>query len=711
MNILQILPSLDVGGVETGTVDLARYLVKQGHKAIVVSGGGRLVRDLDAIGARHYSLAVGKKSLFTIISMIGKLEEIIRKEDIDIVHARSRVPALIAYFACKMSNRELITTAHGYYKKHPLSESMGWGKMVIVASNIMAKHMIENFGVPHERIRLIPRGVDVSRFIFTDPARRRSKYFTIGMVSRITPLKGHADFIKAISLLRRKIPALKAIVVGSPGKIKYLEDLRLLVRRLGLGQVVEFIPATGDVPAVMSSLNVLVSATVTPEAFGRSIIEAQASGVPVVSTRVGGVVDIIDDAKTGLFCAIHDPIDMADKIFSIYKDKDLQSNLAAEARKKVDTYFKSDMMIERTLAVYEEALKKINILVIKTSATGDVILSVPSLRAIRQRFPDANIKVLVGLASREVLDRCPYINGLVVCDFKGKHRTLPGMWKLSSELQKDVFDIVIDLQNNRRSHILGFMSLASKRYGYGNKKLSFLLNNSIKDDAPYLDPIDHQMRILRLVGVKTIDKTLEMWPSDEDIKRSDRILEESWAGPKQGLVGINVRASSRWLSKNWPPSHIAQLCDRLAGEFNTRAVLTGTASDIEIGDLITRSTKSKPINAIGKTGINELAGLMKRFKVYLTPDSGPMHIAKAAGTPCVALFGPTDPKRHFLSGVGHTFITRQAEFKCAPCYKPNCQKKISCMKKITVDEVFDAIRPYLSQRVLKADELSEEGAA
>jgi len=711
MNILQILPSLDVGGVETGTVDLARYLVKNGHKAIVVSGGGRLVRELDAIGARHYSLPVGKKSFFTVISMIGKLEEIIRKEDIDIVHARSRVPALIAYFACKMSNRVLITTAHGYYKKHPLSESMGWGKRVIVASNIMAKHMADNFGVPHERIRLIARGVDVSRFKFTDPAERRFKYFTIGMVSRITPLKGHADFIKAVSLLRRKIPALKALVVGSPGKLKYLEDLRLLARRLGLDQVVEFVPATGDVPAVMNSLNVLVSATVTPEAFGRSIIEAQASGVPVVSTRVGGVVDIIDDGKTGFFCAIHDPKDMADKIFSIFKNKELSSHLAVEARKKVDAYFKSDMMMEKTVAVYEEALKKTNILVIKTSATGDVILSVPSLRAIRQRFPDADIKVLVGLASREVLDRCPYVNGLIVCDFKGKHRTFSGMWKLSSELRKDVFDIAIDLQNSRRSHILGFMSLASRRYGYSNKKFSFLLNNSIKDDAPYLDPVDHQMRILKLAGVKTIDKTLEMWPSDEDIKKMDRMLEESWAGPKQSLVGINVRASAKWISKNWPPSNMAQFCDRLAGEFNARVVLTGTSSDIEVGDLIARLTRSKPINAIGKTGINELAGLMKRFKVYITPDSGPMHVANAAGTPCVALFGPTDPKRHFLSGEGHVLITRQAEFKCAPCYKPNCQKKINCMKKITVDEVFDAVRPYLISRALKAGEFAEEGAA
>ena len=121
-------------------------------------------------------------------------------------------------------------------------------------------------------------------------------------------------------------------------------------------------------------------------------------------------------------------------------------------------------------------------------------------------------------------------------------------------------------------------------------------------------------------------------------------------------------------------------------------------------------TKSKPINVVGKTTINELAGLIKKFKVYITPDSAPMHIALAVSTPCVALFGPTDPRRHFLSGAGHTLITRQAEFKCAPCYKPNCQKRINCMKKITVQEVFDAVRPYLNHILSKTDDTVREGA-
>lgn len=696
MNILQILPALDVGGVETGTVDLARYLVANGHKAIVVSSGGRLVREIDRIGSRHYSLPVNKKSLFTMIKMVGCLRDIIRKEDIDIVHARSRVPALIAYFACRQTNRVFITTAHGYYSKHLLSSPMSWGKYVIVASNIMARHMHDNFGVPRDRISLIPRGVDLERFRPRDPAAREaSREFVIGMVSRITPLKGHADFIRAVSILNRQIPSLKALIVGSAPKEKYKEELELLIKGFGLSKTVEFIEATNDVPAVMGRLDCLVSATVTPEAFGRVIIEAQAVGVPVVATKVGGVVDIIEEGRTGLFCAPHDPKDMADRIMALYRDRPLGSRLAAEGRRSVEAGYNLDLMMKRTVALYERAFSTRNILVIKMSALGDVILAVPSLKAIRAGFPKANIKVLVGVQSREMLERCPYIDDKIVCDLKGAHRGARGLWRVAAELQKRCFDMVIDLQNNSKSHMLSFLSMSPLRYGYDNGKLSFFLNKKVKDDAPYLDPLEHQFRVLRLAGAKPVDKKLELWPSADDEAAIGKFLADNWVKPEQGLAGINIRASAKWTTKNWPGASIASLCDALARETLTRVVLTGTKDDLEFANNISRLAKSKPIIAAGKTGIGELACLIKRFRVFLTPDSAPMHIACAVGTPVVALFGPTDPERHVAPSGSCAVIRKNDEAGCGPCYSPTCMKNFKCMKAITVDEVYEAMRKYL----------------
>jgi lipopolysaccharide heptosyltransferase II len=695
MNILQILPSLDVGGVETGTIDLARYLVQNGHKAIVISSGGRLVKELDKIGARHYSLPVGKKSLFSVIRMVRKVSDIIRNEDIDIVHVRSRVPALIAYIACRITNRVFITTAHGYYNKHFLSKVMSWGRFVIVPSNMIAKHMISDFGVPYERTRFIPRGVDLSRFKFRDPGTYHPKGFTVGMISRITPLKGHSFFIRAVSLLRKDIPNLKVFIVGSAAKDKYMGDLEMLTKRLGLTKTVEFMSAREDVPAVMHQLDCLVSATITPEAFGRAIVEAQASGVPVVSTKVGGVVDIIEDEKSGLFCNAQDPKDMADKILKLYRDKDLRVKLAMNGRKRVEENFGLETMMTKTMAVYEEALKAVNILIVKMSAIGDVILSVPSLKAIRSKFKDADIKVLVGLQARDVLDGCPYINGKLVCDFKGKDKGLLGLWRLGTDLRKCCFDMVIDLQNNKRSHILSFLSTAPLRYGYNNGKFSSLLNNGIKDDAPYLDPIEHQFRVLKSAGIKPVDKSLELWPSLSDDERIDALFQENWIKPSQGLIGINARASARWASKNWPPKRIAELCDRLAKEFNMRVVLTGTKEDLLFIEKIKGLTASKPVVAAGRTAVMELASLIKRCRAYITPDSAPMHIASATGTPFIALFGPTDPVRHVAPSKNYVIIKK--DLKCSPCYNPNCSKGFKCMSSIEVEEVFAAVKNILSK--------------
>ena len=697
MNILQILPSLDVGGVETGTIDLAKYLAAHGHKAVVVSGGGRLVKELDRVNAKHYSLPVGKKSPLSMVRMVRALVSIIKKEDIEIVHARSRVPALIAYFACRITNRMFITTAHGYYRKHILSEVMGWGRFVIVASNIVAKHMVGDFGVPFERIRLIPRGVDLKRFKFRDPKTHHPKDFTIGMISRITPLKGHADFIKAVSLAVRHIPQLKVIIVGDAPKEKYREDLELLTRRLGLATTIEFLAAQQDISSIMSQMDVLVSSTVVPEAFGRVIIEAQASGVPVVATRVGGVVDIIDDEDNGLLCLPLNPYDMADKILRLYRDRGLWERLALKGRKNVEDNFDLEKMIQRTLAVYEEALKRLNILVIKMSALGDCVLAIPSLRAIRAKFESANIKVLVGIGSREVFDRCPYINDRIVSDFRRKDRGLVGLWRLGGTLRKSCFDIVFDLQNNRKSHILAFLSLAPLRYGYDNGKFSFFLNQRVRDDAPYLDPVEHQFRALKLAGVRPISKDLELWPSESDEAEVKKFLADNWVKEKQDLVGINIRASSAWVTKNWPPSQIAELCDRLAKELNIRTVLTGAKNDASLVSEISKLTKSKPIIAVGRTDVLELANLMRYFKVYVTPDSAPMHIAAAVGTPFVALFGPTDPKRHLPPAAHYAVLYKENELKCVPCYSPNCVKNFKCMRSLSVEEVFDSMRQFLSK--------------
>jgi len=695
MNILQILPALKVGGVETGTLDLAKYLVRAGHKAVVVSNGGELVKELESSGAIHYQLPVHKKSLFVMVKMVGRLAEIIKKEEIDIVHARSRVPAWIAYFATRRTSAIFITTCHGYYNKHPFSYIMGWAKRVIVLSNVIARHMIEDFRVPYERIKLVPRSVDLERFKYASPDTRRSEEFNVGIIGRITPLKGHLHFIKAMAKVIRVIPRLKIWIVGDtpPSREAYKEQLQVLVRRLGLWHCTEFLGTQRDIPAILSHLNLLVLATTTHEAFGRVIVEAQACGVPVIATEVGGVVDIIEDKKTGLLVPPADPTSISEAVIRIFKDPVLAQNLAENAYKKVKEKYNVKLMVENTLDVYKDALSNFKILIIKFSSLGDIILSTAALRSIKDKFgQNYKISFLIQEESKDVLLRCPYIDELLVCDLNNKDKGIKGILNLGAMLRKRNFDLVIDLQNNRKSHILSFLTLSQNRYGYDNKKLGFLLNHRIKDEKPLIDPISHQFRILKMMGVELKDWRLELWPSEADDQYIEELLSSEWISANQKIVGINISASQRWLSKIWPQENMVRLCEEL-GSRDIRVVISGTEKDLpQANALMSMVKNTKLINACGKTTINQLACLIKRCKVYVSADSSPLHIAAAVGVPFVALFGPTDPRRH-LPMAGDCQVINK-DLPCSPCYKTKCLSK-KCMKLITAEEVLEAIEKLL----------------
>ncbi|MFA4843268.1 MAG: lipopolysaccharide heptosyltransferase II [Candidatus Omnitrophota bacterium] len=702
MNILQILPELNVGGVETGTLDLAKHLVRLGHKSIVVSAGGELVKELESGGSIHYQLPVHKKSFITMLKSLPRLIEIIRKEKVDIVHARSRVPAWIAYFACRRTGAIFITTCHGYYKKHPFSFVMGWAKRVIVLSNVIGRHMKDNFGTPIERIRLIPRSVDLEKFKFTNPAEKRRKEFNVGIIGRLTPIKGHLHFIKAMAKVARSVAALKIWIVGDapPSREAYKEQVEVLVKRLGLMACTEFLGTQRDIPAVMAHLDVLVLATTTHEAFGRVIVEAQASGVPVVATSVGGVIDIIEDGINGLLVPPADSNAIAEAVLRLFKDKEFAAGLSSAAYEKVKNKYGVELMVKATLDVYEEALKDYKILVLKFSSLGDIILSSAALRSIREKFgaqplharAGYKISALTSDESKELLLRCPYIDELLVCDFLNRDKGVLGLWNLGRVLRKNNFDIVIDLQNSRKSHILAFLTLSAQRYGYRNRKFSLLLNRTVKDGAGSIGPVAHQFRILEMLGIKLQNPGLEVWPSVQDEEYIEEFLKTQWLSPQQKIIGINIAASERWLSKNWPLKHMVRLCEEL-NRRDLRVVITGTDKDVELARSLQAFLKDiKVINACAKTTVNQLACLIKKCAVYVSPDSASLHIAAAVGVPFVALFGPTDYRRHMPAVKNFALVSKG--LTCGPCYKPQC-KTLNCMELITPAEVLEAIDKLL----------------
>ncbi len=698
MNILQIVPEMDVGGVERGTYDLTIALTKRGHKSVVISNGGELADKLSGTGVIHYRLPVHDKNLLTMWRMVREIGKIIEQEKINIVHARSRVPAWIGFWVSRKHCIPFITTCHGYYSNHFFSRVMGWGKFVIAISNAIARHMIEDFDVPRSRIRLIPRGVDLTQFSYRGETKRtgEEKEITVGIIGRMTPLKGHGDFLRAMVKVVQEFPNCRIWIVGDVPKEKedYLNHLQQLTRRLGLSRQVEFLGNCSDIAEILSHLDVLVLSTVTPEAFGRVIVEAQAVGVPVVATRVGGVVDIIEDQKTGLLVPPSDPLTLSAAILRILKEPAFADSLVKAARQRVEEEFSLEKMVSRSMAVYEEAMANKRILVIKMSSIGDVILATPSLRAIRSQYPNAWIAVLTGTESVPILQRCPYVDEIIVYDSKRRHHGWVGILQLGSELRRQRFDILIDLQNNKISHLAGFLSFAPLRYGYRNGKWDFLLSHGCRDWKKKISAVQHQFQLLRFAGITPPkEELLELWPSKEDEQKVQKWFENGWISENQKLVAVSPFTSQRWIAKRWGMDRFAELIDRL-GKGGIRAVLIGALGDEPLARELIQKTQSNPLNLVGKTTIVELAVLLKGCRVLVGHDSAPLHVAAAVGTPLIALFGPTDPQRHLPPYKKGTVFYRN--LICQPCYKTRCPLvHHNCLESVTVEEVYQEVRKYL----------------
>ncbi|HIB50623.1 MAG TPA: glycosyltransferase [Phycisphaerales bacterium] len=307
LTVIQMLPELESGGVELGTLEMGKYLVSQGHRSIVISAGGSMVAQLLKEGSEHVALPVGKKSLSTL-RYISKVKKIMQDEKPDVLHLRSRVPAWIGYLAWKKiptCNRPtLITTVHGRYSVSKYSGIMMRGDTVIAVSEMIKKYILENYPfVEPERIKVVCRGVDTSEYTFgykpnadwknawfaNYPQMRGKKLLTLP--GRLTRLKGHADFIAIIDALVKAGENVHGIVVGGahPKKKKYEIELQERVRALGLQSQITFVGQRADVKEILAISSIVYSLSQTPESFGRTTLEALSIGKPVIGYSHGGV--------------------------------------------------------------------------------------------------------------------------------------------------------------------------------------------------------------------------------------------------------------------------------------------------------------------------------------------------------------------------------------------------------------------------------------
>jgi len=341
-----------------------------------------------------------------------------------------------------------------------------------------------------------------------------------------------------------------------------------------------------------------------------------------------------------------------------------------------------------------------NILIVKLSAIGDVIHTLPSLAALRRLYPDAHITWVVEEASKDIILHHPYLDQVLIFrrknwinDFKR------GQWP---SVQNDVrsflaglhsrrYDLVIDFHGLFKSAMVVWASGGKRKLGYDSwQELSCLfLNEKIPEDMNK-HAVDRYLDFPRYLGA-TVGKAEFILPINQEVHAGCLALQNAYSLTKKNYIAVNPVAL--WETKLWDNRKFAELADMIQRRLRMPVIFTGR--DKESSDGITSKMATKGINIGGRTTLMELACIYKDALAVISTDSGPMHLAAAVGTPVIALFGPTDPARTGPYGTGHTVI--RAGLSCSPCLLKKCPTK-QCMEDILPEQVFAAVGKILQQK-------------
>ncbi len=367
MRILQLLPSLDDGGVERGVVDSNRLYVAAGHESWVISAGGKRVAEIERAGGHHLTLDVKSKNPLTAPMRMWALRRALRQIRPDIIHYRSRVPGWLALWANRAKDLRIptVSTMHGLNHPGFYSSVMVRADRVICVSTAGAAFVREHYPwVPEARLSVIPRGVDLEAF---DPARLdlekqaafRREFdlegkFVAAIIGRVSSLKGVDVLIRAVAELK-DWPELVAVVVGGPQRHQenYFEELRTLAETLGVMDRVRFAGSQRCIPEIAALADVVCSCNVRkPESFGRTVAEALAMETPVIAAAHGGVLDIVRDGQDGFLVPVGDVAALADAL------RRIRTTTFPNLRAHIADCFTAERMARDTLACYDALASK-----------------------------------------------------------------------------------------------------------------------------------------------------------------------------------------------------------------------------------------------------------------------------------------------------------------------------------------------------------------
>ncbi len=341
----------------------------------------------------------------------------------------------------------------------------------------------------------------------------------------------------------------------------------------------------------------------------------------------------------------------------------------------------------------------VNILIVKTSAIGDVIHTLPALNALRRKYPEARIDWLVEEAAADLVIGHKALDTVLVSRRKAWVRDLKqggvvaawrGVADFVKRLRGTEYDLLLDFQGLLKSGIFVGLARAKRKVGFGrgmeHAEGSYIFLN---EPIPPVNMDQHaairELLLLKAIGVESEEVVFALPVGHEQRERIGQLLESEGVDPAKPLVAINPMTT--WETKHWRNERFARVADQLLDR-GMAVVFSGGPQDVRGIEGIRGAMTGKAASLAGRTTLKDLAALYERVAVLITTDTGPMHLAAAAGTPVVALFGPTAPWRTGPFGSGHRIL--RAEIACSPCLKKHCDRDHECMEQITVDQVVQA---------------------
>lgn len=335
------------------------------------------------------------------------------------------------------------------------------------------------------------------------------------------------------------------------------------------------------------------------------------------------------------------------------------------------------------------------ILIRSANWIGDAVMTTPAICDIRRHFPKARIVLLAKPWVAPVFEKNPHIDELMIYDNEGRHRGVPGFVRLITDIKTYRFDSAILFQNAFEAALIAFLSGIPRRIGYPTDVRAFLLTSrsQMPPDIKSIHQVKYYQGILKGCGITPICKELHVTVNPEHNHRAELFLKEWGPGISGRMVGVNFGAAYG-PAKQWPLERFAELCDRISEDFGCRIVLFGSTTDKSAGMHLEKIMNHPVLNTAGKTSLGEAIALIGKCSLFITNDSGLMHVASALKVPIVAIFGSTNPKTTGPWNFQGRLIRNPVP--CSPCLAQICREgHFNCMKGITVEAVYEAVKELL----------------